>query len=59
MKVKALCTIKDENGTHAAGEIFETDADLGNLAEIIEEPEAAEDQAVEPEKPKASRRKKA
>ena len=56
MKVKALCMIKDENGTHEAGEIFETDANLGNLVEVLEdqpEPEA------EPEKPKTTRRKKA
>ena len=62
MKVKALCTIKDENGWHNAGEVFETETDLGNLAEILDKPEKAE-KAEEPQeeqapKAKATRRKK-
>lgn len=64
MKVKALCTIKDGTGWHMAGEVFETDEDLGNLVEVVEKapvaepteaPEVAE--IAEKPKPKTSRKK--
>ena len=67
MLVKALCTIKDGTGTHSAGEIFETDEELGNLVTILEKKEEKPEASVEtpqpvPEespKPRSSRKKKA
>ena len=69
MLVKALCTIHDSNGWHNAGEVFETEADLGDAVEAAKEeaeapaaePEKEPDKEPEPEKeqkPKSPRRKK-
>ena len=61
MKVKALCTIKDGVCTYNAGDVFETEADLGNLVEVVEaQEEAVAEKAEEPEeapKPKSRRKK--
>lgn len=69
MLVKALCTIHDGNGWHNAGEIFETEDDLGDAVEAVKdetvepetEPEPEDEPEKEPEKeprPKSTRRKK-
>lgn len=74
MKVRARNNVKDLNGWHMTGEVFETEEDLGNSVEVLEAPEqlviagvepetetmAEEPKAEEPkaEKPKTARRKK-
>lgn len=58
MRAKALCTIKDGNGWHMPGEIFETDADLGNLVEPVETVEAKAPVDEAEETPKAKNRRK-
>ena len=67
MKVKALCTIKDGVCTYNAGDVFETEADLGNLVEVVEaEPvkkeaevpkEAEATETTEAPKPKSRKKK--
>ena len=62
MKVKALCTIKDANGWHVPGEIFETEEDLGNLVEAVTEAAEKTAESAETEeapKPKTRRKKTA
>ena len=74
MKVRARNNVKDLNGWHMTGEVFETEEDLGNSVEVLEAPKqlviagvepetetrAEEPKAEEPkaEKPKTARRKK-
>ena len=41
MLVKAKWNVKDANGWHDAGAVFETDADLGNAVEVLEQPAKA------------------
>lgn len=36
MLVKAKWNVKDAAGWHSAGEVFHTDADLGDAVEVIE-----------------------
>lgn len=38
MKVKAKWNVKDETGWHRAGEVFETNLDLGDSVEVLEAP---------------------
>lgn len=63
MKVKALCTIHCGDAWHNAGDIFETEENLGDLVEVIHEEihEAAHEPEPVEETPKAktTRRKKA
>lgn len=51
MKVRAKWSVKDATGWHDAGEVFETEADLGNAVEVLEEakkPKAAKKAEPEP-----------
>lgn len=69
MLVKAKWNVKDTAGWHEAGEVFQTESDLGEAVEILdapkkavktETPKAEEPVAAEEpkeEKPKAPRRK--
>ena len=70
MLVKAKWNVKDSRGWHSAGEVFETEQDLGDAVEVLvapkhaepvkaipeKEPEAAA--AEEPAKPKTPSRRK-
>ena len=38
MKVKAKWNVKDGNGWHSAGEVFETESNLGDAVEILDAP---------------------
>ena len=73
MLVKAKWNVKDASGWHKAGEVFNTDADLGDAVEVLNAPKKAEQKPVkketEPaakpaekkpaeEKPKTQRRKR-
>lgn len=67
MLVKAKWNVRDESGWHCCGDVFQTDADLGESVEVLDAPKKAEKAAEAPvkeapadeEKPKApSRRKK-
>lgn len=63
MIVRALCTIHDSNGWHNAGDIFETEDNLGTAAVVIGEGKQKAEEAAEPKpeaepKPKSTRRKK-
>ena len=64
MLVKAKWNVKDNGGWHAAGEVFQTEENLGEAVEILEKPSRAAVEAVPeekpvqvPEKPKTTRRK--
>ena len=67
MLVKAKWNVKDGAGWHSAGEVFETNDELGDCVEVLipEEPkEVAQEKAqetepekAEPAKPRTSRRK--
>lgn len=75
MKVKAKWSVKDATGWHDAGEVFETESDLGDAVEVLEakkaktvkEPEPAAEPEKEPEaepvqetaKPRSTTRRKA
>jgi len=51
MKVKAKWNVKDGNGWHSAGEVFETESDLGDAVEILDAPKKQESvKKAEPEK---------
>lgn len=60
MKVMALCRVNYNGAQYRAGEVFETDIDLGEavieVKDTSPEPVTAEP-AVEPAKPKRSRKK--
>ena len=67
MLVKAKWNVKDESGWHRCGDVFQTNADLGDAVEVLEAQKKAEKAPEAPvpeapeveEKPKApSRRKK-
>lgn len=68
MLVKAKWNVKDNAGWHEAGEVFNTDSDLGDAVEVLdapkkvvktEEPKAEpKPEAVAEEKPKAAPRRK-
>lgn len=74
MKVRARNNVKDLNGWHMTGEVFETEEDLGNSVEVLEAPKQLVIVGVEPEtetmaeepkaeeqkaeKPRTARRKK-
>lgn len=38
MLVKAKWNVKDENGWHRTGEVFETETDLGRAVEVLSAP---------------------
>ena len=38
MKVRAKWSVKDGNGWHDAGEVFEATCDLGDAVEVLEAP---------------------
>ena len=38
MLVKAKCNVSDRFGLHRVGDIWDTDEDLGELAEVLDEP---------------------
>lgn len=71
MKVRAKHNVRDASGWHLTGQVFETDADLGDAVEVLEAPKqeepvqdepAAEEPAQEEsvqEVPKARGRRKA
>ena len=69
MLVKAKWNVKDAAGWHDAGEVFNTESDLGDAVEILDatkkepvkEPEAkaAEEPAKEQVKPRSASRRKA
>lgn len=51
MKVKAKWNVKDGSGWHSAGEVFETESDLGDAVEILDAPKKQESvKKAEPEK---------
>lgn len=52
MLVKAKWNVKDSSGWHNAGDVFETENDLGDAVEAFEAPKKAEPK-VEPEPVKA------
>jgi hypothetical protein len=71
MLVKAKWNVKDASGWHGAGDVFETEDNLGNAVEILDAPKvkaadvvkAVEEQdpakeEVKAEKPKAATRRK-
>ena len=41
MRVKAKCNVRDANGWHLTGEVFETKQDLGANVEILDAPKPA------------------
>ena len=58
MKVKAKWNVKDGNGWHSTGEVFETESELGEAVEVLDAPkepkkakeaEPAQEPAKEPE----------
>ena len=52
MKVKAKWSVKDATGWHDPGEVFETESDLGDAVEVLEETKkarAAKKPEAEPE----------
>ncbi len=55
MKVRAKWSIKDASGWHDAGEVFDTESDLGNAVEVLDAPKKpAPVKKAEPEpEPKA------
>ena len=58
MLVKAKWSVKDSSGWHNAGELFNTDEDLGDAVEAIEAPVKAERKKPEPEEAEKSAEKK-
>ncbi len=63
MKVKAKWNVKDGNGWHSAGEVFETESDLGDAVVVLDapkkpapvkEPEPKPEPVKEPEAEKAA-----
>ena len=70
MLVKAKWNVKDASGWHSAGEVFQTENDLGDAVEVLDVPKNAEpEKASEPieefvkeepkaEKPRTSSRRK-
>ena len=51
MKVKAKWNVKDGNGWHSAGEVFETESNLCDAVEILDAPKKqAPAKKAEPEK---------
>lgn len=50
MKVRAKWNVKDGSGWHNAGEVFETESDLGSAVEILDAPEPVKEPEAEPEK---------
>lgn len=68
MLVKAKWNVRDASGWHKAGEVFNTDADLGDAVEVLDAPKKARQKPVEiepepaekpaEEKPKTQRRKR-
>ena len=70
MLVKAKWNVKDSSGWHNAGDVFETENDLGDAVEAFEaqnkaepkpesEPVKAEEPKAEPASPKTPSRRKA
>ena len=58
MLVKAKWNIKDSSGWHTAGEVFNTESDLGEAVEVIgetEEPAKEPDPVAEPEQEPAEK----
>lgn len=66
MLVKAKWNVKDSTGWHRAGEVFQTDADLGDAVEAMEapkkpvekKPEPVPEPEKEPEQKKTTSRRK-
>ena len=50
MKVRAKHNVRDINGWHLTGQVFDTDEDLGDAVEVLDAPKAAP--AVKQEAPK-------
>ena len=48
MLVKAKWNVKDSSGWHSAGDVFETEQDLGDAVEVLEAPKKAEPKKAEP-----------
>lgn len=42
MKVRARWNVKDGNGWHSVGEVFETESNLGDAVEVLEAPKKPE-----------------
>lgn len=63
MLVKAKWNVKDAGRWHMAGDVFQTETDLGDAAEVLEQPKAKKQDETPAEKqaevkPKTTRRKK-
>lgn len=64
MLVRAKMNVRDGNGWHAAGTVFDTDADLGDAVEVLGRPKAipeaepVEEPEKATEKPKSTSRRK-
>ena len=50
MLVKAKWNVKDSNGWHKTGDVFETESDFGDAVEVLEAPKKAEPKKAVPEK---------
>ena len=60
MLVKAKWNVKDEAGWHSTGDVFMTDADLGDAVEVLDAPMKALDAPMRaPEAPKVPDAQKA
>jgi hypothetical protein len=53
MLVKAKWNVKDEAGWHSTGDVFMTDADLGDAVEVLDAPKKAPEATKVPDAPKA------
>lgn len=49
MKVRARQNVRDASGWHLTGQVFETDADLGEAVEVLDTQKAEEPEAVQVE----------
>lgn len=61
MLVKAKWNVKDGNGWHKHGEVFDTESDLGEAVDVLEAPKKTADEKPEnePEKGEAKAETKA
>ena len=60
MLVKAKWNVKDASGWHSAGEVFQTESNLGGAVEVLDEPasiQPVKEPVAEPEKEEAKAEK--
>lgn len=55
MLVKAKGNVKDANGWHKAGEVFDTQSDLGDAVEVLDKPKKQPEPKQEPKPETAAR----